>query len=183
MMARDHYKILEVPRDASSEAVQHAYRALAMRYHPDRNPSPEAAARMTAINQAWEVLGDPRRRGDYDLEISRPAPNADIVAAILLAARETVLRGGWRVVEDNGRTLLLEQARQRLRIVLVEVVDTSMLLRLARQYPELCVALATRIEGPLHAGPSVVAIDIMRSELQGSPLPEGPCRSLLAAFL
>src|SRR5690349_10651462 len=149
---RDHYKVLEVPRDASAEDIQHSYRALAMRYHPDRNPSPEAAARMTTINEAWEVLGDARRRRDYDAKVSRPAPNADIVAAVLLAAREVVLRGGWRVIEDNGRTLLLEHARQRLRVVLLEFADNATLLRLTRQYSELCVALAIQIEGPLQAG-------------------------------
>src|SRR4051794_10251575 len=99
-MTGDHYKVLEVSRDAPAEDIQHAYRTLAMRFHPDRNASPEAAAKMTAINEAWEVLGDARRRRDYDVQISKPAPNADIVAAILLAARETVLRGGWRVLED-----------------------------------------------------------------------------------
>jgi DnaJ domain len=180
---RDHYKVLEVPRDVSAEDLQHAYRTLAMRYHPDRNPSPEAATRMTAINEAWEVLGDARRRRDYDILISRPAPNADIVAAILQAARESLLRGGWRVLEDNGRTFLLENARQKLRVVLVEFVDNAVLLRIARQYTELCVALAVQVEGPLQAGPAVVAIDLLRSERHGPPLPEGPCRSLLAAFL
>jgi hypothetical protein len=180
---RDHYKVLEIPRDAAAEDIQHAYRALAMRFHPDRNPSPDAAAKMTSINEAWEVLGDARRRRDYDIQISKPAPNPDIVAAILLAARETVLRGGWRVLEDNGRTLLLENARQKLRIALVEFVDNAALLRTARQYPEMCVVLAIQIEGPLQACPSIVAIDLMRSERHGPPLPEGPCRSLLAAFL
>jgi hypothetical protein len=182
-MTRDHYKVLEVPRDASAEDVQHAYRMLAMKFHPDRNPSPEAASKMTAINEAWEVLGDARRRRDYDVQISKPAANPDIVAAILLAARETVLRGGWRVLEDGGRTLLLEYARQKVRIALVEFVDNAALLRMARQYPELCVALAIQVEGPLQAGPSVVAIDLMRSERHGPPLPDGPCRTLLAAFL
>jgi len=182
-MTRDHYKVLEVPHDASAEDVQHAYRTLAMKYHPDRNPSPDAAAKMTAINEAWEVLGDARHRRDYDVRISKPAPNPDIAAAVLLAARETVLRGGWRVLEDNGRTLLLEYARQKVRINLVEFVDNAALLRMARQHPELCVALAIQIEGPLQAGPSVVAIDLMRSERHGPPLPDGPCRNLLAAFL
>jgi curved DNA-binding protein CbpA len=138
---------------------------------------------MTAINEAWEVLGDARRRRDYDVEISKPAPNADIASAILLAAREVVLRGGWRVLEDNGRTLLLENARQKLRVALVEFVDNAALLRMARQYPELCVALAVQIEGPLQAGPSIVAIDLMRSERHGPPLPDGPCRTLLTPFL
>jgi curved DNA-binding protein CbpA len=180
---RDHYKVLEVSRDASAEDIQHAFRALAMRYHPDRNPSPEAAAKMTAINEAWAVLGDARRRRDYDIESSKPAPNADITAAILLAARETVLRGGWKVLEDKGRTLLLENARQKVRIALVEFVDNAAILRMARQYPEFCVALAVQIAGPLQTMPSIVAIDLVRSERYGPPLPEGPCRSLLAVFL
>ena len=182
-MTRDHYKVLEVARDASTEDIQHAYRTLAMRYHPDRNASPEAASKMTAINEAWEVLGDPHRRRDYDAETSRPAANADISSAILLAAREQVLRGGWRVIEDGGRTLLLEHARQKVRITLVEYVDNAALLRMSRQYPELCIALAIHVDGPLQAGPSAVAIDLMRSERHGAPLPDGPCRSLLAAFL
>jgi curved DNA-binding protein CbpA len=179
-MMRDHYKIFEVSRDASAEDIQHAYRTLAMRYHPDRNPSPEASAKMTAINEAWEVLGDARRRRDYDLSLSRPALNADIVAAILLAAREVVLRGGWRVIEDGGRTLLLESARQRIRLVLAEFVDNAALLRFSRQYPEPCIALAVQVEVPIHAGS---AIDLLHSERHGDPIPEGPCRALLSAFL
>jgi hypothetical protein len=182
-MKRDHYKVLEVPRDASFEDVQHAYRTLALRYHPDRNASPEAASKMAVINDAWEVLGDPHRRRDYDAQISRPAPNGDIVAAILLAAREAILRGGWRVIEDSGRTMLLEYARQKLRVALLDTVDNAALLRMARQYPELCVALAVQVDGPVQAGPSIVAIDLMHSERHGAPVPDGPCRSLLAAFL
>jgi hypothetical protein len=175
--------VLEVPRNASAEDIQHAYRMLAMKYHPDRNASPEAAQKMAALNEAWEVLGDAQRRRDYDARITRPSPNAEIVAAVLLAAREAVLRGGWRVLEDNGRTLLLEYARQKLRVTLAEVVDNAVLLRVARQYPELCVVLAVQIETPLQTGPSIVAIDLMRSERHGPPLPEGPCRTLMAAFL
>src|SRR5437868_9284255 len=103
---RDHYDTLEVAKDASPEEIQRAYRALAMRFHPDRNPTPEAAARMTLINEAWGILGEPHRRREYDMQRCRPVPNAEIVAAILLAAREVILRAGWRVIEDNGRTLL-----------------------------------------------------------------------------
>jgi curved DNA-binding protein CbpA len=179
-MTRDHYKILEVTRDASPEDIQHAYRTLAMRYHPDRNSSPEAASKMTAINEAWEILGDSRRRRDYDLSLTKPAPNAEIVSAILLAAREAILRGGWRVIEDGGRTLLLENARQRIRLVLTEYVDNAALLRMSRQYPELCVALAVQVETPVQQG---IVIDLMRSERHGLPLPDGPCRSLLSTFL
>ncbi len=71
-MARKHYDILQVKPDASAEEIQRAYRKLAMRYHPDRNPSPDAAAQMAAINEAYETLQNPLQRGNID----PPVPNA-----------------------------------------------------------------------------------------------------------
>jgi curved DNA-binding protein CbpA len=62
----DPYKILQVDPEAEDEVVQAAYRRLAQKYHPDRGGGPEAAARMIALNAAWEMLRDPRRRADYD---------------------------------------------------------------------------------------------------------------------
>ena len=150
-MKGDHYKVLEVRRDASPEEIQHAYRALALRYHPDRNTAPDAAARMTAINEAWEVLGDPRRRREYDALLAQPALHPDFAASILLAAREVLLRGGWRVLEDNARTLVLEKAHQKVRVFFLERVDNAMLLGLARQSAEFCVVLSVRVEGPIRA--------------------------------
>lgn len=183
-MNSDHYKILEVRRDASAEDIQHSYRALALRYHPDRNSSPDAAARMTAINEAWEVLGDSSRRRDYDVLLAQPSLHPDFAASILLAARDVLLRQGWRVLEDNVKTLVLENARQRVRVVFLERVDNAALLGLARQFPEFCVVLSLRVEGPM--GPSAVAIDLIHSEHYGAALPDGPegaCRSLFASFL
>src|SRR5215510_4530865 len=77
VMKKDHYKVLEIARDASAEDIQHAYRTLALLYHPDRNSAPEAAARMTAINEAWEVLGNPRRRSEYDALLVKPAAHPE----------------------------------------------------------------------------------------------------------
>ena len=91
-MKDDHYKVLDVSRDASVEEIQHAYRTLALRYHPDRNSAPDAAARMTAINEAWGVLGDPHRRREYDALLQRPPLHPEFAASILLAARDVVLR-------------------------------------------------------------------------------------------
>jgi hypothetical protein len=138
---------------------------------------------MRAINKAWETFGDPGRRREYDALSAKPVRNAEIAASILLAAREVVLRGGWRLLEDNGRTIVVENARQRLRIAFLERIDNTALSRLSNQHPEFCVALAVSVEGPIQAGPSAAAIDLMRSERHGAPLPEGPSRSLLAAFL
>lgn len=68
----DAYKVLQVDPEADPEVIQAAYRRLAQKFHPDRAgaagtpEAQEAARRMVAINAAWEVLGDERRRAAYD---------------------------------------------------------------------------------------------------------------------
>ena len=63
----DAYKVLQVDPEAEDEVIQAAYRRLAQKYHPDVASGPDAAARMAAINAAWEALRDPSRRAAYDL--------------------------------------------------------------------------------------------------------------------
>ena len=71
----DLYKVLQVDSEADPEVIQAAYRRLAQKFHPDLADGPEAAERMVAINGAWEVLGDPDHRAEYDRqrEASRAA--------------------------------------------------------------------------------------------------------------
>ena len=63
---RDYYRELDVSPDASGAEIQNAWRAAAKRWHPDTNRSPDAVERMKRINEAREVLSDPRRRAEYD---------------------------------------------------------------------------------------------------------------------
>jgi molecular chaperone DnaJ len=64
---KDYYETLGVGRDADAAAVKAAYRKLAMQYHPDRNPGDHAAeARFKEINEAYEILKDPKKRATYD---------------------------------------------------------------------------------------------------------------------
>jgi curved DNA-binding protein len=63
----DPYKVLQVDSEAEDEVIQAAYRRLAQKYHPDVATGDDAAARMAAINAAWEVLRDPARRASFDL--------------------------------------------------------------------------------------------------------------------
>lgn len=62
----DLYKILQVHPSAEPDIIRAAHRHLALRYHPDRNHSPMAADMMTKVNNAYEILSDPKRRAAYD---------------------------------------------------------------------------------------------------------------------
>jgi molecular chaperone DnaJ len=64
---RDYYEILSVERNASGEEIKRAYRRLAMKHHPDRNPGDaEAEAKFKECAEAYEVLSDSQRRAIYD---------------------------------------------------------------------------------------------------------------------
>lgn len=64
---KDYYKILGVERKASEEEIRKAYRDLAKQHHPDRNPdNKQAEERFKEINEAYQVLSDPQKRGVYD---------------------------------------------------------------------------------------------------------------------
>jgi molecular chaperone DnaJ len=67
MAGPDYYKTLGVERKATADEIKKAYRKLARRYHPDRNPDDkDAEARFKEISQAYDVLGDPEKRKQYD---------------------------------------------------------------------------------------------------------------------
>ena len=64
------YNILGVSPTASTEDIKKAYRALAMRHHPDRNPNSNAEVRFNAIKKAYELLSDPQKRAEYNYSIN-----------------------------------------------------------------------------------------------------------------
>ena len=62
----DFYAVLGIGFDATNDELRQAWRTAVKQWHPDTNPSPEAHGMMARINEAWEVLGDPERRAEYD---------------------------------------------------------------------------------------------------------------------
>lgn len=102
-----YYRRLDVRRDASHDDIVRAYRRMAMGTHPDAHPEdPGAPGRFREITEAYEVLGDPERRADYDrhgtavrvhVHDATPGDEAQIArhlgAPIVLGASRYTLRG------------------------------------------------------------------------------------------
>lgn len=108
------YEILEISQDATPEEIKKAYRELAVRYHPDKNP--DAADQFAEINNANEILSDPERRAKYNatgdtrkedfdqrflgligqllftaIQTARgPIENADLIRSMVRSARQAV---------------------------------------------------------------------------------------------
>lgn len=67
MSKRDYYEVLGVSRDVDAKELKKAYRKLAMKYHPDRNPDDkDADAKFKEATEAYEILGDQQKRAAYD---------------------------------------------------------------------------------------------------------------------
>jgi curved DNA-binding protein CbpA len=95
----DHYEVLQVSPRAEGEVIRAAYRTLARKYHPDLGGDP---SRMIAINDAWDVLGDPVRRAAYDAGRLGPGtPGAPSAPAPRGASAATTDRTG-PAQPDNG---------------------------------------------------------------------------------
>jgi DnaJ-class molecular chaperone len=65
---KDYYQILDVPENASQDDIKNAFRKLAFKYHPDKNPGNEKQAeqKFKEINEAYSILGDTQKRQQYD---------------------------------------------------------------------------------------------------------------------
>ena len=68
MNNNDYYSILEIDNTATDEDIKRSYRKLSLKYHPDRNSSPDAANKFQQINEAHEILSNKQKRGLYDME-------------------------------------------------------------------------------------------------------------------
>lgn len=69
---KDYYALLRVARTASSDEIKRAFRKLAVKYHPDKNPDPRAAEYFKELTEAYDVLSDWEKRKFYDLRWENP---------------------------------------------------------------------------------------------------------------
>ena len=120
----EFYALLGVPREASEAEIKKAYRKLAMEYHPDRNPSPEAEARFKEITEAYEVLRDPQKRSAYDRFGKAGVGGAggfnyhhvDLSEALNIFMRDFGGLGGLESLFGGGRTRADTRRGQDVRV-------------------------------------------------------------------
>lgn len=100
MNNKDYYKILGVEKTATADEIKSAYRKLAMKWHPDRNPDnlEEAKNKFAEINEAYEVLSNPEKRQQYD----NPSPFGDFGGMGGGTARQWTDENGNMHFEFNG---------------------------------------------------------------------------------
>ncbi|XP_042983371.1 dnaJ homolog subfamily B member 6-like [Carya illinoinensis] len=106
-MGVDYYKILQVDRSAKDDDLKKAYRKLAMKWHPDKNPNnkKEAEAKFKQISEAYNVLSDMQKRAVYDqygeegLKVQVPPPGAGVFSGGT-EGRPTSFRFSTRSLDD-----------------------------------------------------------------------------------
>ncbi|MBA4056881.1 MAG: hypothetical protein C0490_19360, partial [Marivirga sp.] len=68
----DYYRILGISQSSNADQIKRAYRRLAVIYHPDKNPDPNAENIFKEINEAYDVLSDPDKKSAYDQRLQNP---------------------------------------------------------------------------------------------------------------
>ncbi len=92
MAKRDYYEVLGVAKTASDDEIKKAYRKLAMKYHPDRNPdNAEAEEKFKEAAEAYEILSDSEKRSMYDRMGIKPLKVvwAAEAASVVVSAQKT----------------------------------------------------------------------------------------------
>ncbi len=94
---KDYYKTVGVAKDAAQDEIKRAYRKLARKYHPDLNPGDKTAEqKFKELNEAYEVLSDPKKRAEYD-QFGSAAFGAGAAPGLRVSGPMT-----------SGRTLIME---------------------------------------------------------------------------
>ena len=121
----EFYALLGISREASEAEIKKAYRKLAMEYHPDRNPSPQAEAKFKEITEAYEVLRDPQKRAVYDrygkaglggAAGAQGFHHVDLAEALNIFMRDFGVMGGFESLFGGRRSRAEERRGQDIRV-------------------------------------------------------------------
>lgn len=141
-----HYDNLKVSRQAPQEVIRAAYKALSQKYHPDKNPGDEKAARIMAIvNTAYNTLSDPVRRKEHDEWIAAEEWEVEWLESTRTEeGRERARHEAWEAqpVPSHPRRRLLRDARWWLGMSVCFVAGAATSLLLAPPSSLLPSALA-----------------------------------------
>ena len=160
-----HYETLKVPRNASREAIRAAYKALARRYHPDRNSnSIESHRLMQELNASFEILNDSVRRAEYDQWLAHQEATFFKRLSVLEKASQSLRRH-----QDT-----LAELKERLGAAWGSS-GTKWLVRAGLLGILICLVSISR-ELPLHADPRSFSADAQESMTlpQTSPVYQRP---------
>jgi curved DNA-binding protein CbpA len=88
MHTGNFYRLLQVPEDAEPAAIRHAFRVLARRFHPDAGLG-SSVQKFRDVTEAYDVLSDPQRRREHDIDLARSRAHAQVRAEPLIPDRPT----------------------------------------------------------------------------------------------
>src|SRR5215204_3157729 len=113
METKDPYKVLGLSRGASQDDIRKAHRKLVRKYHPDANPQdPRAEERFKQVQQAYEVLSNEKKRGEYDKRFHTSSRGS--------SGRPRARGAGGRAEEETTSTVGLSDLLGKLKDVLRE---------------------------------------------------------------
>lgn len=114
MYEKDYYKILGVNRDATPVEIKKMYRKLSLKYHPDKNQSPEAIVKFHLISEAYDVLGDVEKKEKYDLFfISRETTDGNFsnlfnVQHLFNLFQNSEIFNRWKINDEGLKNMILQ---------------------------------------------------------------------------
>jgi Ca-activated chloride channel family protein len=125
------YERLGLPRDATPEEIQKAYRDIARRLHPDLHIKPGMTDRFMAVQEAFEILSDPAQKAEYDTQLPLATKHPNPVTVSTNYSRKTLVRSFepqliYALVDLNTRQESLTDSRPQLNLCLVIDCSTSM---------------------------------------------------------
>ena len=124
----DAYRGLQVAPECEDEVIHGAYRALAKKYHPDRDTTQFAARRMAELNQAYELVRDPTRRARHDVAQRRaaiPTASASFETSPIPPPRSSGGYTGLPILSPTARVVIQLQAGITSSSILTEVKVNS----------------------------------------------------------